>query len=237
MQEPMIFANMPGNMVDSQRRTISRLRTRLFLALLPIITLALIVTSIFWLHWASQRGIVLGYPAPEVHITSSRPGTVLLNQSVQFSASGSGRDVSYVWNFGDGSYGYGQKVSHSYQRLSGSQNNYMYTVTITVRDAIGQASYDSTSLRVMPPPPTASFTYTPAGYYYYVTFDASASSADQSTSIVSYHWDFGDGSSDTVSYPQYSRYYSSAGTYTVTLTVTDATSQTSQPASITIVVQ
>ena len=235
MQGPTIFANIPGNRVDSRRSTISRLRTRLFLALLPIVTLALIATSIFWLHWASQRGIALGYPAPEVHITSSTPGTVLLNQSVQFSASGSGRDASFVWDFGDGSYSYGQDVSHSYQRLAGSQNNYMYTVTVTIRDAIGQVSYYSTSLRVMPPPPTASFTYTPG--YYYVSFDASASSADPSTSIVSYHWDFGDGYSDTPSYPQYSRYYTSAGTYTVTLTVTDATGQTSQPASVPIVLQ
>jgi len=69
-------------------------------------------------------------------------------------------------------------------------------------------------------PPTASFTYSPQNPVVgeEITFDAS-SSYDPDGTIVSYDWDFGDGakaSGDVVTHA-----YSSAGDYTVILTVTD----------------
>ncbi|MBO8180402.1 MAG: PKD domain-containing protein [Archaeoglobus sp.] len=69
-------------------------------------------------------------------------------------------------------------------------------------------------------PPVANFTYSPS----YpeegdtVTFDASAS-YDPDGSIVSYNWNFGDGSIGSGQTVQH--VYSQAGTYTVTLNVTD----------------
>jgi len=69
-------------------------------------------------------------------------------------------------------------------------------------------------------PPTASFTFSPKNPLVNeeITFDASAST-DPDGSIVSYEWDFGDGakaSGEVVTHA-----YSSAGNYTVILTVTD----------------
>jgi PKD repeat protein/subtilisin family serine protease len=69
-------------------------------------------------------------------------------------------------------------------------------------------------------PPVARFTYSPGNplVNQWITFDAT-SSYDPDGSIVSYSWDFGDGATATGS--RVTKRYSAAGTYTVTLTVTD----------------
>ncbi len=80
-------------------------------------------------------------------------------------------------------------------------------------------------------PPTANFTYSVNNLT--ASFDGS-SSTDTDGSIVSYAWDFGDGT--TGSGVTASRTYAAAGTYTVTLTVTDddgATGSKSQSVTVT----
>jgi len=69
-------------------------------------------------------------------------------------------------------------------------------------------------------PPTASFTYLPSAPLVNesVTFNASTSS-DSDGSIVSWNWTFGDGSSGSGEVVTHA--YADAGTYNVTLTVTD----------------
>ncbi len=68
--------------------------------------------------------------------------------------------------------------------------------------------------------PTADFTFSPSAPLVgqTVAFDASASS-DPDGTIVSYAWDFGDGSTGTGVTTSHA--YTSAGTFRVTLTVTD----------------
>ena len=80
-------------------------------------------------------------------------------------------------------------------------------------------------------PPTASFTYSCTGLT--CNFNGSASN-DPDGSIVSYAWNFGDGTTGSGVSP--SKTYSSSGTRTVTLTVTDngnATGSTSQSVTVT----
>lgn len=64
-------------------------------------------------------------------------------------------------------------------------------------------------------PPSADFTFTTSG----LTASFTDASSDSDGSIASRSWDFGDGGSSTATNPSHT--YSSAGAYTVTLTVTD----------------
>ena len=66
--------------------------------------------------------------------------------------------------------------------------------------------------------PVSNYSYSISGLT--VTFDASLS-YDPDGDIVSYYWDFGDGSNETTTTPIATHTYSTPGTYTVTLTVMD----------------
>lgn len=70
-------------------------------------------------------------------------------------------------------------------------------------------------------PPTAEFTYSPSipQVNQTLTFDASASYATPPREIVQYEWDFDDGTTDTGVTAEH--IYTTPGTYTITLTVTD----------------
>jgi len=104
-----------------------------------------------------------------------------------------------------------------------------YYWKIVARDGHGSTnssvvwSFTTESEPYTPPPnypPTASFTFSPAYPFagYNVTFDGSGSS-DPDGTVVNYGWDFGDGNTSTGVTTNHS--YASAGTYTVSLTVTD----------------
>ena len=71
-------------------------------------------------------------------------------------------------------------------------------------------------------PPIASFTYIPENPLVdeQITFDASAST-DPDGTIVKYEWDFGDGNVTNTTHEILNHSYSEAGSYEVTLTVTD----------------
>jgi PKD repeat protein len=73
------------------------------------------------------------------------------------------------------------------------------------------------------PPPTVDFVFSPTKpvVNQNVFFDASASKAVSGHAIVGYRWNFGDGAIDTTSGVSTSHQFGSAGTRTVTLTVTD----------------
>lgn len=123
--------------------------------------------------------------------------------------------TSYSWSFGDGTNSTGSTVNHVYAAAG------TYTVTLTVTNSLGLTDDVSRVVTVTSETegnlaPIPAFSHAcEAGL---CTFDASASSDDGE--IVSYAWDFGDGSSGaglTVTH----EYGPLSDSYNVTLTVTD----------------
>jgi PKD repeat protein len=127
--------------------------------------------------------------------------------------------LSYSWVFGDGGTSTEANPSHEYVTPA------TYTATLTVTDNEGATATATVSVNVrepnLPPIVTAAGTPTSGKEPLTVSF-SSAGTVDQELdgTVVGYLWDFGDGS-PTSSAPNPSHTYTSAGTYTATLTATD----------------
>lgn len=135
------------------------------------------------------------------------------------TSSGTRTRTDWVWDFGDGTTVTEQdaNATHTYAAPG------TYTVKLQVMD-----TYDMLSLPVEHDVTVAglvdaAFTNTPT--LLVVALDASTSTA--TGDIVNYAWDFGDSStSATNAVATKSHTYAGAGTYTVTLTVTDEWGET-----------
>ena len=176
---------------------------------------------------ATTADIGAGNQAPIADPNGPYTGTA--GSPLTFDGSGStdpdGTIVAYDWDFGDGNTGTGVSPTHIYA----ADGN--YTVTLTVTDDAGDTSDPATttaSIGAVNQPPLAD----PNGPYTGVVgvpvmFDGTGSS-DPDGTIVSYDWDFGDGTTGTGPQPQHT--YAAPGVYDVTLTVTDDAGDTSAPA-------
>ncbi|MGR3219965.1 MAG: PKD domain-containing protein [Candidatus Anammoxibacter sp.] len=145
------------------------------------------------------------------------------DQPVAFDASSTTDNtpdqVTYNWNFGDGTTGEGQQVTKVY--TTGGT----YRVNLMVNDnANTTCSTDSTEKTiVINTPPVADAgkdidLCLPAAAEYNVTFDGSGST-DADGDVLTYSWDFGDG--NTGSGAKTSHTYSQSGKYTTRLIIND----------------
>jgi len=133
-------------------------------------------------------------------------------------ATGNNPIASYSWNFGDGRTDSGRTTSHAFSDPG------TYVVTLTIADQFNRTASSSQTLTVSGvAPQPASFTVSPATSHVGedVNFNASASRPAPGRTIRSYDWDFGDGAQKTTTSPITAHDYQSAGSFTVTLVVTD----------------
>ena len=132
---------------------------------------------------------------------------------VNFVDQSTGSPTSWVWDFGDNSGSVSRNPTHTYA-AAGS-----YTVTLTVTNDSGSNSTSDVVTIAAGTPPTAAFTSSVNGFQ--VNF------LDRSTgNPTSWQWSFGDGTTDSTQNPVHT--YSTAGTYTVVLTVTNASGSNSK---------
>ncbi|TDR43926.1 PKD repeat protein [Tahibacter aquaticus] len=137
------------------------------------------------------------------------------NLTVTFADASSDADgtiASRLWNFGDGTTSTATSPVKTYT-ASGT-----YSVSLSVTDNSGATNTVTKSIGVGTPAniaPTANFSFMTNGLV--ATFTDSSSDSDGS--IVARAWSFGDGTTSSATNP--GKTYSAAGTYTVSLTVTD----------------
>ena len=158
------------------------------------------------------------------------PGAVDFDASASTPSSGASI-ASYTWNFGDGSAAVTTTTPTTAHTYTSPAHQ---TVTLTVKDSAGRSATASKPLDL----PVASFVATPDPTNpLALDFDASGSTASGGASIATYTWNFGDGSPPVSTHSPTTTYaYAAGGLYTVTLTVTDSSGQTSSIQSQQVVV-
>ncbi|MCC5840434.1 MAG: PKD domain-containing protein [Opitutales bacterium] len=159
-------------------------------------------------------------PVIALSVSDSAPA---VGQVVSFDASASshpeGYPLHYAWDFGDGRGAEGwelAQVNHTYYSTGEA------TVTLTVTEALGKSATTTRTVSSSIVPnanPVAHYTYSKSAPYGWttLTFDASGS-FDPDGDPITYHWEFGDGTSATGPTAVHAL---GVGKYTPTLTVTD----------------
>lgn len=154
-------------------------------------------------------------PLPLAASFTYLPTTPIASTPISFTAvpSGGTPPYTYSWTFGDGGTGTSVTMSHTYTTAGN------YTVTLTVSDSVAGSAKSTQTVRVLPIPAlSASFTFTPAHPISGQSV-AFAGTATGGLSPYAYSWNFGDGSTSTSQNPSHT--FSTSGTFTVSLNVTD----------------
>ncbi len=161
--------------------------------------------------------------APTIVVTFT-PTAPNINQDVTFTATvtdpdqPAGTEFTYEWDFGDGSAK--SNVKSPVHKFAEKKS---YTVSVKVTDARGgQGTATKAVVIGNDPPVIGSLAATPASPItgQETTFVATGISDPNGDAITGHAWVFGDGGTSSQASPKHS--YFVAGTYTVTLVVTDA---------------
>lgn len=162
-------------------------------------------------------------PPPLSAVILATPETGEGPLTVTFSGVFSTGDVaSYHWDYGDGSAGDGRDTSHTYNS-SGT-----FTVTLTVTDPKGQAASTTKVITV------TGLAIVASPYEGFAPLLVSFAPLTTKPN-VSYVWNFGDGTQFAGATADHT--YMTAGTFTVTLKLTDAQGKTLEAAPVTITVR
>jgi PKD repeat protein len=169
-------------------------------------------------------------PTVKVVFSPSAPSagqTIVFNGDQSTAAPGHSLTV-FGWNFGDGATASGSIASHAFAAAG------TYNVVLSVADDTGQKGTQSVSVSVTSGgsggggATIAAFTFSPTApvVNQQIVFNGSGSAAATGHSITKYFWDFGNLDQITSTTPSVPYKYTSTGTFTVTLTVTDDAGQT-----------
>ena len=166
--------------------------------------------------------IIVVEPAAPLNVTITAPATVQVNVPATFTATvtqpaGTLEINRYEWAFGDGATAVttGSSTSHVYTSSG------LRVATVRAVEKDGRSGTGRVEVNVMPASPlnvnlTAS--PSPGTVDEVVTFTAIATGT--TVPIASYEWNFGDGTTVTTSGSSVNHVFTTAGTLTVTVTVT-----------------
>jgi large repetitive protein len=151
--------------------------------------------------------------------------------AIQLDGSGSSdpdgdMPLTYAWDLGDGSTASGVAPTHTYAAAG------TYAVALVVTDSRGLASEPSTTNATIDDAPNNAPIADTGGPYTgsvgtAIQLDGSGSSDPDGDTPLTYAWDLGDGSTATGVAPTHT--YAAAGTYAVSLVVTDSRGLASEP--------
>lgn len=151
---------------------------------------------------------------PSVTFTGT-PTTGTIPLTVVYSGTGTNSPTSWLWNFGDNTTSTSQNPTHTYSNVGS------YTVSLKATNSSGsntliKNNYINTTQVISEP--IATFSGTPLTGNSPLIVNFTATSTNSPTSWL---WNFGDNTTSSSQNPSHT--YSTAGNYTVTLTVTNST--------------
>jgi PKD repeat protein len=144
--------------------------------------------------------------------------------AVTFTDASTNNPTAWAWDFGDGYTSVQQDPIHTYAKAG------TYNVTLTATNGAGPSTPVAKSVTVTAPPaPTASFTPDKSSGLVPLTVSFTDTSSGSPTS---WQWDFGDNTGSTQQSPKHT--YNAEGTFTVTLTASNAGGSTTAKKTITV---
>jgi len=165
-------------------------------------------------------------PPPVAAFTPNTPISGDVQLTVQFENTSTGNITSYNWNFGDGTGSVEENPAHIFTAAD------QYTVILTVVGPGGQDTAEITVEVIQPPDaPTASFDIqgeSSGNAPFTVTFSNTSQGNIEQTL-----WDFGDGQTSDSADATITHEFADAGTYNVTLTVSNTSGNDAFTSTIT----
>ncbi|MCF8410216.1 MAG: PKD domain-containing protein [Crocinitomicaceae bacterium] len=177
-----------------------------------ILTFGLSVVSILFSSLTFGQQPISNFTAVPVSVCQGQPVT-FTNTS---TTNGGTAITDYAWDFGDGFSDSIPNTTHIYNTPG------TYSVTLTVTNSSGLADFElKPNYIIVKPAPTTSFSVNGLGCT--VPLTVTFSNTGSSGAGYSYNWDFGNSQTSLLANPP-SQTYSSAGTYNVSLTITNTSS-------------
>jgi outer membrane protein OmpA-like peptidoglycan-associated protein len=186
---------------------------------------SLLLTGVLFISALSMVGCktaveVLSVTGPD-SLRTNESGTFMANVNEKASLP-----IEYNWNFGDSRTGIGQSTTHSFGQPG------TYTVTVTATNKKGPDSGETTVVVYRPPVPAE-----------IVTISANPQNPNTRTPVaftsnvrgdvpLTYSWSFGNMGSSTSANPTYT--FDTPGTYTVSLTVSNADGSDTRSMTLTV---